>query len=64
MDPRLISVAIASAPAVIDFFKSLFAKANPNDPPLTDAEAIAGLSALVTSSLAVDAGWLMTHKDA
>lgn len=64
MDPRLISVAIASAPQVIDFFKSLFAKANPDAPGLTDAEAIAGLSALVTSSLAVDAGWLVTHPNA
>ncbi len=63
MDPRIVQVAIASAPEVIALFKSLFAKANPDDPPLTDAEAIAGLSALVTSSLAIDAGWLLQHPN-
>jgi hypothetical protein len=64
MNPQLIAVAISAAPEIIGLFKSLFATANPDAPGLTDAEAIAGLSALVTSSLAIDQGWIVSHPNA
>lgn len=62
MNPALITLAIQEAPAVIAALRSLFQKANPNAPLLTDAEVIAAYQVAFTSSLAKDDTWLATHR--
>jgi len=64
LDPRILQVGLQLAPELISYFKSLFAKANPDAPGLTDDEAKAGLAIALTSSLAIDAGYQATHPKA
>jgi hypothetical protein len=61
LDPRILTVGLELAPQLIGIFKDLFRKANPDAPALTDADAIAGLAAALTSSLAKDVAWLAQH---
>ncbi len=64
MDQSIVQLAIASTPEIIDLLKSLFGKANPDAPPLTDADAKAALVLALSTSLAIDAGYLAAHPDA
>lgn len=61
VDPRLIQIAIESAPSVIALMKGLFHKANPNDPIPTDEEVIAAEHVAIEQSLARDADILRRH---
>ncbi len=63
MNPNLLNVAIAEAPAIFDFLRTAFAKAHPGDPEPTDAEVIAAYEAAFASSIAKDEAWLAAHPD-
>lgn len=63
MNPNLLSVAIAEAPAIIGFLRVAFAKHHPDDPVPTDAEVMAAYEAAFTASIAKDDRWLATHPD-
>lgn len=57
----LLALAIQELPDIIAAFRAKHAAANPNDPPLTDAQAKAALLAAIASSLAVDDAWDAAH---
>lgn len=58
---NLVNIAIAETPAIIEFLKSAFAKAHPNDPAPTDADVIAAYQSAFASSIAKDDAWLAAH---
>mgnify|MGYP001559997803 CR=1 FL=1 len=60
MNP-LITVALQQLPAVIAAIQAHRAQANPDLPPLTDAEAIAICRQALDSTEAKDDLWLATH---
>ena len=63
MNQNLLNVAIAEAPAIIDFLKAAFTKAHPGVPEPTDAEVIAAYEAAFASSIAKDDRWLASHPE-
>lgn len=60
MNP-LILLAIQETPNIIEGLRALFARQNPNAPPVTDEEALQALHAAVQSSIAKDDQWLAAH---
>lgn len=61
MNPLIVTSAIQALPAIIAAFKAQHAAANPNDPPITDAQARAALLTAIASSLATDDAWDAAH---
>jgi hypothetical protein len=61
LDPRLVNLAIAEAPAVIALLRAAFQKRDPSAPAPTDAEVIAAYQQAFVSSLAKDDAWLTAH---
>ena len=61
IDPRLITLAIAEAPAAIDALKALFVKQNPDAPVPTSADVIAAHNIGVAATLAKDDAFLAAH---
>lgn len=60
MNPLLL-VAIQEVPAIIEWLKSAFKKANPNEVEPTDDEVITAYISAFESSLAKDDLWLAAH---
>jgi hypothetical protein len=61
MNPGLLNLLIGQLPVVIGMIKGLHAQADPNAPPVTDAEVLAALQQAVASSIAKDDQWLQAH---
>lgn len=59
----LVNVAIQELPAVIDWLRSAFKKADPSAPDVTDAEVIAAYENAFASSVAKDERWLAAHPE-
>lgn len=60
----LVRAAIEALPAVIKDIKTFFAKADPEQPPPTDAAVIAALNEAYARSLTTDEAWLAAHPAA
>lgn len=63
MNPALIAVAIAEVPAMINYFRRVFLKHNPDAPEPTDAEVLAAFESAFASSVARDEQWLAAHPE-
>lgn len=61
MTNAVVGLAIQETPAVIEAFKALFKKQNPDLPEPTDAEVITGYQSAFVSSLAKDDAWDAAH---
>ncbi len=59
----IVGLAIQELPGIIGLIKDLHAQQNPNDPPLTDDQVIAALSAAIASSITKDENWLAAHPE-
>lgn len=55
IDPRLINIAIAEVPSLIDVLKAAFVKAHPDAPVPTNEDVIAAYREAMASSLTRDA---------
>ena len=55
------NVVAVVLPHVIALIKTLAAKNQPDQPPPTDAEVLAGLGQVCEKTLAVDDAWLAAH---
>jgi hypothetical protein len=53
--------AINALPGILALIRANHAQANPDGPPLTDADVIKGLQDAVTSSVAKDEAWKAAH---
>lgn len=54
MEAELLQLAVAELPNIVAGVKDLFAKNNPDAPPVTDAQVFAALNSAYLSSLAKD----------
>ena len=59
----LVPLVIQELPSIIAFVKELHRTAHPDDPPITDDEVIAALTAAIASSIAKDDQWLAQHPE-
>lgn len=60
----LVTVATGLLPSILALVKEAHSTANPDAPPLTDAEVFAALQSAIESSVAKDEQWKAQHPAA
>ena len=63
MNQKLIDVAIAEVPAIIEWFRNAFEHKHPTDPPPSSENIIAAYQSAFLSSIAKDEAWLAAHPE-
>jgi hypothetical protein len=59
--PGILNTVVGALPSILALVRENHASANPEAPPLTDADVFAALNEAVTKSIAVDEHWKAEH---